>query len=43
MDKDNKHITIKWLLSSTLEKAFCQTSHQIIQIGQGIQKLLTHQ
>ena len=41
MDKDNQHITIICLLSSSLEKSCCQTSHQIIQIGQGIQKLST--
>ena len=23
MDKDNQHITVKWLLSPTLEKSFC--------------------
>ena len=43
MDKDNKQIAIKWTLSLVLEKSHHQTTHQILQIAKGIQKLSAHQ
>ena len=43
MDKDNQKSTIKQILSPVLEKGHHQTTHQILLIAQGIQKLSTHQ
>ena len=42
MHKDNQQITIKWLLSPVLANSCYQTTYQIFQIAQKIQKLLTH-